>query len=98
MLEVVPREGFTEVIAMVNIEDAPRLRELCEKASREYDHAKLLDLVRQINELLEKKKRTPPGGESEKKVSKKASLSGAAVAGGFPMHPFTVSRFLPGPI
>jgi len=39
---------------MVNIEDAPRLRELCEKASREYDHEKLLDLVRQINELLEK--------------------------------------------
>ena len=39
---------------MANIEDAPRLRELCEKASKEYDHNKLLDLVRQINDLLEK--------------------------------------------
>ncbi len=39
---------------MVNIEDAPRLRELCEKASKEYDHEKLIDLVQQINELLEK--------------------------------------------
>ena len=44
---------------MVNIEDAPRLRELCEKASKEYDHEKLLDLVHQINELLEKRKGTP---------------------------------------
>jgi hypothetical protein len=39
---------------MANIEDAPRLRELCERASKEYDHEKLLDLVRQINDLLEK--------------------------------------------
>ncbi len=44
---------------MVYFEDAPRLRELCEKASKEYDHEKLLDLVRQINELLEKKRRIP---------------------------------------
>ena len=43
---------------MVNIEDAPRLRELCEKASKEYDHEKLIDLVRQINELLEKRRRS----------------------------------------
>ncbi len=79
---------------MVNIEDAPRLRELCEKASREYDHEKLLDLVQQINELLEKKKRTPLGEESEKK----ASVHRAALAAGFPMHASTVSRFLPGPV
>jgi hypothetical protein len=43
---------------MANIEDAPRLRELCEKASKEYDHEKLIDLIRQINELLEKKRRS----------------------------------------
>ena len=79
---------------MVNIEDAPRLRELCEKASKEYDHEKLLDLVRQINELLEKKKRIPPGEESEKM----ASLRGALLAGGFLMHPATARCFLPGPI
>ncbi len=48
---------------MVNIEDAPRLRELCEKASREYDHEKLIDLVQQINELLEKNRRSRPGSE-----------------------------------
>jgi len=80
---------------MVNIEDAPRLRDLCEKASREYDHEKLLDLVRQINELLERKKRTPLGEESEKRASVHRA---AALAVGFPMHPSTVSRFLPGPI
>ncbi len=44
---------------MVNVEDAPRLRELCEKASKEYDHEKLIDLIRQINELLEKRRRGP---------------------------------------
>jgi hypothetical protein len=43
---------------MANIEDAPRLRELCEKASKEYDHEKLIDLIRQINELLEKRRRS----------------------------------------
>jgi hypothetical protein len=42
---------------MVNIEDAPRLRELCEKASKEYDHEKLMELIRQINELLENRRR-----------------------------------------
>jgi hypothetical protein len=46
-----------EVYRMVNIEDAPRLRELCEKASKEYDHEKLIDLIRQINELLQKRRR-----------------------------------------
>jgi hypothetical protein len=90
MPEAPPPEELTEVIAMVNMEDAPRLRELCEKASREYDHEKLLDLVRQINELLVKKKRTPTGEEPEKKVS----IHWAGLAGGFS----TVSHFLPGPI
>jgi hypothetical protein len=94
VFEPAPPEGLTEVIAMVNIEDAPRLRELCEKASREHDHGKLLDLVRQINELLERKKRTPSGEEPERKaLTRRVNL-----AGGFPMNAFTVSRFLPGPI
>ena len=53
---------------MANIEDAPRLRELCEKASKEYDHDKLIDLVRQINDLLEKEQKRSPGHE-EKKAS-----------------------------
>jgi hypothetical protein len=52
---------------MANIEDAPRLRELCEKASKEFDPDKLIDLVRQINDLLEKE----PGNWPEKKVEKK---------------------------
>ena len=51
---------------MANIEDAPRLRELCEKASKEYDHDKLLDLVRQINDLLEKEQKRSPGLEKKK--------------------------------
>jgi hypothetical protein len=61
---------------MANIEDAPRLRELCELASKEYDHDKLLDLVRQINDLLEKqqgpsvkKEERKPSREEEKKAS-----------------------------
>jgi hypothetical protein len=48
---------------MANIEDAPRLRELCEKASKEYDHEKLIDLIRQINELLEKGRRSQEPGK-----------------------------------
>jgi hypothetical protein len=54
---------------MANIEDAPRLRELCEQASKEYDHDKLIDLVRQINDLLEKEQRKSPEGNEEKKAS-----------------------------
>ncbi len=53
---------------MVNIEDAPRLRELCERASKEYDHDKLVDLVRQINDLLEKERGRAPD-DKEKKAS-----------------------------
>src|SRR4029077_16701415 len=48
---------------MANIEDAPRLRELCERASMEYDHDKLLDLLRQINDLLERER--PSDAEKE---------------------------------
>ena len=57
---------------MVNFEDATRLRELCEKASREYDHDKLLDLMRQINELLVKRKQTP--AEKQRKSSRSTGV------------------------
>jgi hypothetical protein len=53
---------------MVDIEDAPRLRALCELASKEYDHEKLIELVRQINDLLEKRRNEDEPGE-EKKAS-----------------------------
>ena len=49
-------------------EEDPRLRELCEKASKELDHDKLIDLVRQINELLEKQRRRPAGSAPEKRA------------------------------
>jgi hypothetical protein len=39
---------------MTDQDDATRLRELCEQASKEYDGDKLIDLVRRINELLDK--------------------------------------------
>jgi hypothetical protein len=52
----------------MNIDDAPRLRKLCEKASQEYDQDKLLDLVRQINELLEKNRGVPGMDDLGKKA------------------------------
>lgn len=39
---------------MTELDDAAQLRELCEKASTEYDGEKLIELVRKINELLDK--------------------------------------------
>jgi hypothetical protein len=60
---------------MLNIEDAPRLRELCERASKEYDHQKLLELIRQINELLEKRRSNPAEGEPGKQAQTRDSLS-----------------------
>jgi hypothetical protein len=63
--------------------DAARLRELCERASKEYDHEKLLDLVRQINDLLEKGG-TPAtqeeGSRSGEEKKKARSLLWGAVA------------------
>jgi hypothetical protein len=61
-----------EVNGMINFEEGARLRELCEKASKEYDAEKLLDLVRQIDELLEKlekKRRTPWVEDREQEAS-----------------------------
>lgn len=67
---------------MVEIDDASRLRELCEKASKEYDHEKLIDLVRQINELLERKKRKPgDGGSKTAAQAAIAMLMGSATPG-----------------
>ena len=39
---------------MTEFDDAAQLRVLCEKASKEYDGEKLIELVRKINELLDK--------------------------------------------
>lgn len=59
---------------MTHGEAASRLRALCERASKEYDHDKLLDLVRQINDLLEQEQKSPvedrnrkPAGSGEEK-------------------------------
>jgi hypothetical protein len=43
--------------AMAYIETDLRLRELCERASKEHDHEKLIDLIKQINDLLDQKHR-----------------------------------------
>src|SRR2546430_5266419 len=47
--------------------DDAKLRELCEKASKEYDHDKLVDLVRQISELLDKRRKSK-GEDRERKA------------------------------
>jgi hypothetical protein len=48
------RENTEGGIWMTELDDAAQLRELCEKASNEYDGEKLIELVRRINELLDK--------------------------------------------
>ncbi len=40
--------------------DPALLQRLCEQASKETDSARLLDLTRQISELLDRKLRRPP--------------------------------------
>jgi hypothetical protein len=42
---------------MAYIETDLKLRELCERASKEHDHEKLIDLIKQINDLLDQKHR-----------------------------------------
>jgi len=49
---------------MANIENDPKLRELCERASKEFDHERLMDLVKQINELLEKREQESGSGKT----------------------------------
>src|SRR5260370_32559817 len=46
-----------DIAAMAIIEADLKLRELCERASKEHDHEKLIDLVKQINDLLDQKHR-----------------------------------------
>ena len=43
-----------------------QLRELCERASKEYDHDKLIDLIKQINDLLDQKQRESDSEEDER--------------------------------
>ena len=53
---------------MANQQVDPILRELCERASKEQDHDKLVHLIRQINDLLENR-RQKPNREQETKAS-----------------------------
>jgi len=52
---------------MAYIETDPRLRELCERASKEHDHEKLLDLIKQINDLLDQKHRESASEDDDKR-------------------------------
>ena len=58
--ERVPLPGLSDHhgdSAMAFLETDLQLRELCERASREHDHEKLIDLIKQINDLLDQKHR-----------------------------------------
>ena len=46
-----------------------KLRELCERASKEYDHEKLIDLIKQINDLLDQKQRESDSEEDERQAA-----------------------------
>src|ERR1700694_817876 len=53
--------------AMACIETDPKLCELCERASKEHDHEKLMDLIKQINDLLAQKHRESGTEDDEKR-------------------------------
>ena len=53
--------------AMAFIETDLKLRELCERASKEHDHEKLIDLIKQINDLLDQKHRESDTEDDEKR-------------------------------
>src|SRR6266853_837106 len=53
--------------AMAYIETDLKLRELCERASKEHDHEKLLDLIKQINDLLDQKHRESGTQDDDKR-------------------------------
>jgi len=55
-----------EVLTYMQREDAERWRKLCELAAVEKDPTKLLELVREIDELLEKKDPRPPSQQTSK--------------------------------
>jgi hypothetical protein len=46
-----------------------RFLELCEKAAQEMDQEKLMELIREISALLEKKERTPRNSEGFRSLS-----------------------------
>jgi hypothetical protein len=52
---------------MAYIETDLKLRELCERASKEHDHEKLLDLIKQINDLLDQKHRESGTEDDDKR-------------------------------
>lgn len=52
---------------MAYIETDLKLRELCERASKEHDHEKLIDLVKQINDLLDQKHRESGTEDDDKR-------------------------------
>jgi hypothetical protein len=47
-------------MVLLKPEDDPNFRELCERASKEQDHETLMQLVRQINEMLKQKEKHQP--------------------------------------
>lgn len=51
---------------MAYIETDPKLRELCERASQEHEHEKLIDLIKQINDLLDHKHRESSTEDDDK--------------------------------
>jgi hypothetical protein len=54
---------------MVYIATDLQLRELCERASKEYDHEKLIDLIKQINDLLDQKQRESDSEDDDRQAA-----------------------------
>jgi hypothetical protein len=46
-----------------------KLRELCERASKEYDHEKLIDLIKQVNDLLDQKQRESDSEDDKREAA-----------------------------
>jgi hypothetical protein len=53
--------------AMAYIETDLKLRELCEQASKEHDHQKLIELIKQINDLLDEQHRASRTEDDDKR-------------------------------
>jgi hypothetical protein len=51
---------------MAYVETELNLRELCERASKEHDHEKSIDLIKQINDLLHQKHRESDTEDDDK--------------------------------
>ena len=54
---------------MAHIETDHKLRELCERASKEHDHEELMDLIKQINDLLDQKLRESGTEDDDKQAA-----------------------------